>query len=82
MNAIGIPKPKNDGHIVPVMAGNPVKSKCIGDTLIERYDICPQPITDLTVARGTVAHHAIARVLLRRRTEQPAGGLIHCARRA
>ena len=53
LDAAGIPHLRNDSHIVPVMIGDPVKTKMIADTLMERWGIYVQPINYPTVPKGT-----------------------------
>ncbi len=53
LDAAGIPHMDNDSHIVPVMIGNPVKTKLIADMLMEGWGIYVQPINYPTVAKGT-----------------------------
>ncbi|MCH2076838.1 MAG: 5-aminolevulinate synthase [Rhodobacteraceae bacterium] len=49
----GIPYMANESHIVPVMIGDPVKTRMISDYLMERYAIYVQPINYPTVPKGT-----------------------------
>ncbi|MEL6690641.1 MAG: 5-aminolevulinate synthase [Pseudomonadota bacterium] len=49
----GIPYMVNESHIVPVMIGDPVKTRMISDYLMERYAIYVQPINYPTVPKGT-----------------------------
>ena len=53
LDAAGIPYMKNDSHIVPVMIGDPVKTKMISDILMADWGIYVQPINYPTVAKGT-----------------------------
>jgi 5-aminolevulinate synthase len=53
LDAAGIPYMKNDSHIVPVMIGDPVKTKMISDILMQDWGIYVQPINYPTVAKGT-----------------------------
>ncbi len=53
LDASGIPHMDNDSHIVPVMIGNPVKTKMIADLLMDDFGIYVQPINYPTVAKGT-----------------------------
>ena len=48
-----IPHLNNPSHIVPVMVGDAVRCKQIGDVLMEEFGIYVQPINYPTVARGT-----------------------------
>ena len=49
----GIPHMENPSHIIPVMIGDPVKTKMISDYLMDQYGIYVQPINYPTVAKGT-----------------------------
>ncbi|MEM7243036.1 MAG: 5-aminolevulinate synthase [Pseudomonadota bacterium] len=49
----GIPHMNNPSHIIPVMIGDPVKTKMISDYLMDQYGIYVQPINYPTVAKGT-----------------------------
>ncbi len=53
LDAAGIPHMNNDSHIVPVMIGNPVKTKLIADMLMDDFGIYVQPINYPTVPKGT-----------------------------
>jgi 5-aminolevulinate synthase len=53
LDEAGIPHHRNQGHIVPVMVGNPDLCKQISDTLLDEYAIYLQPINYPTVPRGT-----------------------------
>ncbi|MGR3434350.1 MAG: 5-aminolevulinate synthase [Shimia sp.] len=53
LDAAGIPHMPNDSHIVPVMIGDPVKTRMISDWLMERFAIYVQPINYPTVPKGT-----------------------------
>ena len=43
----------NDSHIVPVIIGDPVKTKMLADYLMLEWDIYVQPINYPTVPKGT-----------------------------
>ncbi len=49
----GIPHMHNDSHIVPVMIGDPVKTKMLADYLMDKWGIYVQPINYPTVPKGT-----------------------------
>jgi len=53
LDAAGIPYMHNDSHIVPVMIGDPVKTRMISDILMADWGIYVQPINYPTVAKGT-----------------------------
>ena len=53
LDAAGIPHLANASHIVPVMVGDPVLCKEIGDLLLDRHGIYVQPINYPTVPRGS-----------------------------
>ncbi|MBT8410970.1 MAG: 5-aminolevulinate synthase [Octadecabacter sp.] len=53
LDAKGIPHMENDSHIVPVMIGDPVKTKMLADYLMEEWGIYVQPINYPTVPKGT-----------------------------
>lgn len=49
----GIPHMLNESHIVPVMIGDPVKTRMLSDYLMREWDIYVQPINYPTVPKGT-----------------------------
>ncbi|MGB3244919.1 MAG: 5-aminolevulinate synthase [Sulfitobacter sp.] len=49
----GIPHMPNDSHIIPVMIGDPVKTKMLADHLMDVWGIYVQPINYPTVPKGT-----------------------------
>ena len=49
----GIPHMENNSHIVPVMIGDPVKTKMLADYLMDEWGIYVQPINYPTVPKGT-----------------------------
>ena len=53
LDAAGIPHLANASHIVPVMIGDPVKTKMLADMLMEGWGIYVQPINYPTVPKGT-----------------------------
>ncbi|WP_296418284.1 5-aminolevulinate synthase [Pseudooctadecabacter sp.] len=53
LDAQGIPHMENDSHIVPVMIGDPVKTKMLADYLMDEWNIYVQPINYPTVPKGT-----------------------------
>ncbi len=48
-----LPVMENPSHIVPVMAGCPLRCKAVTDALLSQYGIYVQPINYPTVAKGT-----------------------------
>jgi 5-aminolevulinate synthase len=44
---------ENNSHIVPVMIGDPVKTKMLADYLMDEWGIYVQPINYPTVPKGT-----------------------------
>ena len=53
LDAKGIPHMENNSHIVPVMIGDPVKTKMLADYLMAEWHIYVQPINYPTVPKGT-----------------------------
>jgi 5-aminolevulinate synthase len=53
LDAAGIPHMPNDSHIIPVMIGDPVKTRMISNILMEDWGIYVQPINYPTVPKGT-----------------------------
>ncbi|MEL6960050.1 MAG: 5-aminolevulinate synthase [Pseudomonadota bacterium] len=53
LDAEGIPHMENDSHIIPVMIGDPVKTKMLADYLMDEWNIYVQPINYPTVPKGT-----------------------------
>jgi 5-aminolevulinate synthase len=53
LDAVGIPHMANDSHIIPVMIGDPVKTKMISDIMMQDWGIYVQPINYPTVPKGT-----------------------------
>jgi 5-aminolevulinate synthase len=53
LDAAGLPHMNNSSHIVPLMVGDPVLCKQIGDVLLSDYGIYVQPINYPTVPLGT-----------------------------
>jgi 5-aminolevulinate synthase len=53
LDAVGIPHMANDSHIIPVMIGDPVKTKMLSDILMQDWGIYVQPINYPTVPKGT-----------------------------
>lgn len=53
LDAAGIPHMANDSHIIPVMIGDPVKTKMLSDILMQDWGIYVQPINYPTVPKGT-----------------------------
>ncbi|MEM8591726.1 MAG: 5-aminolevulinate synthase [Pseudomonadota bacterium] len=53
LDSVGIPHLMNESHIVPVIIGDPVKTRMISDYLMEQFSIYVQPINYPTVPKGT-----------------------------
>ncbi|MEP4979791.1 5-aminolevulinate synthase [Ascidiaceihabitans sp.] len=53
LNQEGIPHLDNPSHIIPVMIGDPVKTRMLADYLMQTYGIYVQPINYPTVPKGT-----------------------------
>ena len=53
LDRAGIPYMPNESHIVPVMIGDPVKTRMLSDYLMEQFGIYVQPINYPTVPKGT-----------------------------
>jgi len=53
LDQAGIPHMENESHIVPVMIGDPVKTRMLADYLMREWDIYVQPINYPTVPKGT-----------------------------
>ncbi|MEN3973054.1 5-aminolevulinate synthase [Sphingomicrobium sp. XHP0235] len=53
MREAGLPVMANATHIVPLMVGDPVRTKTISDILLAEYGVYVQPINFPTVSRGT-----------------------------
>lgn len=53
LDAQGIPHMPNTSHIVPVMIGDPVKTKMLADYLMNEWGVYVQPINYPTVPKGT-----------------------------
>jgi 5-aminolevulinate synthase len=53
LDQAGIPHLANDSHIIPVMIGDPVKTRMISNILMEDWGIYVQPINYPTVPKGT-----------------------------
>ena len=53
MRAAKLPVLEAETHIVPLVSGDPVKTKQVSNRLLERHDIYVQAINYPTVPRGT-----------------------------
>jgi len=53
LNEAGLPLMASESHIVPVIVGDPVRTKRVTDQLLEDFAIYVQPINYPTVPRGT-----------------------------
>lgn len=53
LDAAGIPHMRNGSHIVPVLIGDPNKTRMLADYLMSEWDIYVQPINYPTVPKGT-----------------------------
>ncbi|MFM2389334.1 MAG: 5-aminolevulinate synthase, partial [Pseudomonadota bacterium] len=53
LDQAGIPHMPNSSHIIPVMIGDPVKTRMISNILMEDWGIYVQPINYPTVPKGT-----------------------------
>ncbi len=53
LSEAGLPVLHSETHIVPLMVGDPVRTKTISDILLAEYGVYVQPINFPTVPRGT-----------------------------
>ncbi|MHC2295826.1 5-aminolevulinate synthase [Rhizobium mongolense] len=53
LKALGIPLVSDDSHILPILVGNPHRSKEISRRLIDEFGIYVQPVNAPTVPEGT-----------------------------
>lgn len=53
LKALGIPLVSDDSHILPILVGNPYRSKEISRRLIDEFGIYVQPVNAPTVPEGT-----------------------------
>ena len=53
LKAAGLPLMENPSHIVPILVGDPVRTRSITDALLDRFAIYVQPINYPTVPRNT-----------------------------
>jgi 5-aminolevulinate synthase len=52
LKVAGLPVMENQSHIVPILVGDPVRTTCITDALLDRFAIYVQPINYPTVPRN------------------------------
>jgi 5-aminolevulinate synthase len=52
LKVAGLPAMENQSHIVPILVGDPVRTKSITDALLDRFAIYVQPINYPTVPRN------------------------------